>query len=211
MTTESMVSTPVGMARLWINEASHPRLRCVLGHGAGGGPRTADLQVLAERLPQIGVSVVRVEQPWHAAGKHIAPSPAMLDRAWLAVVQTLGQDLPLVVGGRSAGARVACRTATELAAIGVVALAFPLHPPGNPAKSRLDELAAAAELLPVLVMQGEHDSFGRPSEFPAGPYRLVRVRHADHSMKVAKAFDQQEALDTVATTVSEWLDQVMAT
>lgn len=205
MTTRSTVATPAGDARLWVDEADRPWLRCVLGHGAGGGPQARDLQALADRLPSIGVSVVRVEQPWRVAGKRVAQRPAVLDQAWLAAVGTLPRDLLLVVGGRSAGARVACRTAVALDAAAVVALAFPLHPPGKPERSRLDELVTAANALPVLVVQGERDSFGRPEEFPPGPHRLVNIAYADHGMSVPKAHDQGAASESVVDAVQSWL------
>ena len=207
MTTQVSVPTPLGEARLWTDEAKgdHLLLRCVLGHGAGAGPDVPDLAALARSLPSAGVSVVRIEQPWRVAGKRVAPAPPRLDEAWLAALEAVPRDVPLVVGGRSAGARVACRTAGILHAAGVLALSFPLHPPGKLERSRLDELSAAADLVPILVVQGERDPFGHPGEFPAGRYDLAPVPHADHSMKVAKAHDPQQALTTVVDAVIAWL------
>lgn len=204
MTRKRTVPTPAGKARLWFDDAERPRLRCVLGHGAGGGPEARDLAALAASLPVTGVSVIRVEQPWRLAGRKVAPRPAVLDEAWLAAVAAVPRDVPLVVGGRSAGARVACRTAASLGAAGVVALSFPLHLPGKPEQSRLPELAAAAEAMPVLVVQGERDTFGRPEEFPPGPHRLVVVPGADHGMKTPKTSGTR-ALDVVVDAVSSWL------
>lgn len=205
MTTRTRVPTPFGDARLWTDEATPARLRCVLGHGAGGGPDTRDLGMLAGRLPAVGVSVVRVEQPWRVSGGRVAPAPSRLDEAWLAALEAVPRDVPLVIGGRSAGARVACRTAAALEAAGVLALSFPLHPPGRPERSRLDELTAAAESVPTLVVQGERDPFGGPGEFPPGRYDLAVVPHADHGMKVAKIFDSEQTLETIADAVQTWL------
>ncbi|WP_203432760.1 alpha/beta family hydrolase [Jiangella asiatica] len=195
----------MGEAAFWVDEADEPSLRLVLGHGAGGGPKAADLDALAGRLPAEGVSVHRFEQPWRLAGKKVAPRPPALDEAWLAAVATLPRDVPLVLGGRSSGARVACRTAQQLDAVAVVALAFPLHLPGKPQNSRLPELAGAAEKLPVLVVQGERDSFGGPGEFPPGPHQLVTVSHADHGMRVTKGHEQGAAIDAVVDAVRSFL------
>lgn len=201
MTEYTTVTTPVGDARFWTDEADEPRARLVLGHGAGGGPDATDLRALAEQLPGAGVSVVRLEQPWRVAGKRVAPRPQTLDEAWLAALDVLERDVPMLVGGRSAGARVACRTAESTAAAGVVALSFPLHPPGKPERSRQDELLTAAAAVPTLVVQGERDTFGRPDEFPDGPYRLVPIGHADHGMAVPKAHDRRAATAAVVAAV----------
>lgn len=209
MSSQSLVPTPVGDARLWSDEAERPRLRLVLGHGASGGLHARDLTALTSSLPADGVSVVRVEQPFAVAGKRIGPRPPVLDEAWLAAVGTLPRDVPLVVGGRSAGARVACRTATALDAVAVVCLAFPLHLPGKPERSRLPELAGASAALPVLVVQGERDTFGRPEEFPPGPHQLITVAHAGHGMGVPKAHDQRAALDTVVGAVRTFLTDTL--
>lgn len=179
----------------------------MLGHGAGGGVHARDLTALAASLPGAGVTVVRVEQPWLVAGKRVAPAPAVLDRAWLPAVETIEPDGPLVLGGRSAGARVACRTAVALGAAGVICLAFPLHPPGKPERSRLDELTAAG--VPTLVVQGERDAFGRPAEFPRGPYELVAVPHADHGMSVPKSQSQQAATAAVVQAVRAWFGNAL--
>ena len=164
------IETPLGPARahLWTPSAS-ARGRIMLGHGAGGGIGAPDLVAARTAAVAAGWQVVLVEQPWRVAGKRIAPAPARLDIGWLAVAEALAKEGdevgPLVVGGRSAGARVACRTAAELGAVAVCCLAFPLHPPGRPEKSRAQELAApGAADLPVLVVQGQKDPFGVPSE-----------------------------------------------
>jgi predicted alpha/beta-hydrolase family hydrolase len=164
------IETPLGPARahLWAPQAA-PLGRIMLGHGAGGGIEAPDLVAVRKAAVAAGWQVVLVEQPWRVAGKRIAPAPARLDIGWLAVAEALAKEVdeagPLVVGGRSAGARVACRTAAELGAVAVCCLAFPLHPPGRPEKSRAEELAATgAAGLPVLVVQGEKDPFGVPGE-----------------------------------------------
>jgi uncharacterized protein len=183
----------------------------VLGHGAGGGVETPDLRALARVLPADGVTVVRVEQPWRVAGRKVAAPAQAPDRAWLAVVPTLGVTGRLVVGGRSAGARVACRTAVSLGADGCLALAFPLHPPGSE-KSRLGELTAAG--VPTLVVQGGRDPFGAADDFPgtlpAGTVVRV-VPHADHSFRVAKAapMTSQEAVGLVVDHTRRWLRGVL--
>ncbi|HEU0041682.1 MAG TPA: alpha/beta family hydrolase [Jiangellaceae bacterium] len=201
------VATPSGPARLWVDDATAPTCRLVLGHGAGGGPQARDLAALARALPDAGVTVVRVEQPWRVAGKRIAPRPPKLDEAWLAALAQVPRDLPLVVGGRSAGARVACRTARALGAVGVVALAFPLHLPGKPERSRIDELTGSG--VPTLIVQGERDTFGRPGEFPSDTPHLVSVPLADHSMAVSKTADPAEPLSVVVTAVTQWLHRLV--
>jgi len=204
------VPTPVGDAVLHVSAATAPVATLALGHGAGGGVDTPDLLVLARALPTSGITVVRVEQPWHVAGRKVVAPPPTLDRAWLAAVSALGVDHPLVLGGRSAGARVACRTAGELGAVGVVALAFPLHPPGRPEKTRLPELdLPSAGGLPVLVLQGTRDTFGGPLDVPAAPGRLVvPVEGGDHSFRVLKGGDQKGTLVRLVDVTRAWLTEV---
>ena len=172
------VDTPHGPARLTRLDAPDARAVLLLGHGAGGGIAAPDLVAAAEVAVAAAVSVVLVEQPYRVAGRR-APAPAgQLDAAWLAVVEHVRSDLPLIFGGRSSGARVACRNATAGGAIGVLCLAFPVHPPGKPEKDRLHELAAPT--VPVLVVQGERDPFGRPGPAPGREVVLLR---GDHSLK----------------------------
>lgn len=161
------VETPTGPARLHHHRATAPEHgTVVLGHGAGGGIGAVDLVALAEALPAAGWGVVLVEMPWRVAGKRMAPPPRRLDEGWLPVLEavTASSGGRLVVGGRSAGARVACRTAAQVGAHAVLALSFPLVPPGKgPEKSRIGELATPDEHgLPVLVVQGATDPFGSP-------------------------------------------------
>ena len=165
-----------GDARLVRDRSRHPVATLLLGHGAGGGVDARDLAALAAALPRNGISVVRVEQPWRVAGKKVAPRPEVLDECFVAAADKLRVRTPLVVGGRSAGARSAARTARELGASGYVALAFPLHPPGRPERSRLEELEAVT--VPTLVVQGERDPFGTSRGVPARPGADRRARRA---------------------------------
>ena len=154
----------------------------VLGHGAGGGVEAVDLQAVAEDVAAIGCATVLVEQPWRVAGRRLAPRPAVLDEAWIEALSAVRARGPVVVGGRSAGARVACRTGRQVGAVGVLALAFPLHPPGRPARSRAAELAECG--LPALVVQGTRDPFGSAAELGAAVpgIRVVEVTGGDHGL-----------------------------
>lgn len=205
MTDRRVIETPQGPARLVRRRSPRPRATLVLTHGAGRGIDAPDLAALAAGLPRRGISVALVEQPWRVAGRRIASRPEALDEGFVAVVNRLRPQTPMFVGGRSAGARVACRTGKALGAVGVVALAFPLHPPGRPEKSRVDELLGSE--LPTLVVQGERDSFGAPPEFPP-QQRLVGVPDADHSFKVPKraATTADQALGAVVDAVAAWVD-----
>ncbi|MDI5963825.1 alpha/beta hydrolase family protein [Streptantibioticus silvisoli] len=206
------MSTPVGDARItWHHAPRRPRAVVALGHGAGGGIDARDLVALAAVLPARGCTVALVEQPWRVAGRKIAPAPRTLDAAWSALWPSLtAPGLPVVAGGRSAGARVACRTAAGLGAVAVLALSFPLHPPGRPEASRAGELTAAADLLPVLVVQGGRDPFGRPEEFPAA-HRPVEVPGGDHGFAVPKRapVGQTEALALLTGAAADWLDRTL--
>jgi uncharacterized protein len=204
VTDERIVGTPHGEARIVAHRARRPTATLALGHGAGGGIEAVDLVALAARLPRQDINVFLIEQPWRRAGKKVAPAPKVLDEAWIATIGQLRIRTPLVVGGRSAGARVACRTASGLGASGVLALAFPLHPPGKPEKSRVAELQGTR--LPTLVVQGERDPFGTPEEFPPLTEMAV-VPDADHSFKVPKRAElsQQESLDLLVEAVLEWV------
>lgn len=177
------VATPVGIARvdLALPEGT-PAGLLVLGHGAGGGIDAPDLVAVAAEAVGAGLVVACVLQPYRVAGRRVPAPAGQLDAAWTAVVQALREELPrlpVATGGRSSGARVACRTASEVGAAAVLALAFPLHPPGRPERSRLAELEGVG--VPVLVVQGERDAFGTPAEFPAGT-RLVTVPGAEHAL-----------------------------
>lgn len=180
-----------GPGRLLVDAAADPSLVLLLGHGAGGGADVPDLVALARGLPGRGITVVRHLQPWRVAGRRIAGSPASLDRAWLAAVDVVRGEfpgIPLATGGHSAGARVACRTAVPTGTRAVLALSFPLHPPGRPASSRLGDLLVAR--VPVMVVQGERDPFGSGAEIraalaqapPGATIRVVDVPGAPHDL-----------------------------
>jgi predicted alpha/beta-hydrolase family hydrolase len=198
------LQTPHGPARAHLRLAADRGGALVLGHGAGGSVTAKDLTAVAGAAAGAGLSVVLVEQPYRVAGRR-SPAPAgHLDAAWIAVVSQLRdgplQGLPVVTGGRSSGARVACRTAGQTGAVGVLCLAFPLHPPQRKAaperQTRLPELEAVA--VPVLVVQGSSDPFGMP---PAGPSRTV--------VEVAGTHSLTSDLPAVAAAVADWLPGVV--
>ncbi|QUH04832.1 alpha/beta hydrolase [Saccharopolyspora erythraea] len=198
--TRVEVDTPHGPARAELHCAEEGRAALLLGHGAGGGISAPDLVAVTRAATAADVHVALVEQPYRVAGRR-APAPArQLDAAWLAVADDLGvrwfADLPLIFGGRSSGARVACRTAEAGEASAVLCLAFPLHPPGKPEKSRLGELDGVES--PVLVVQGERDSFGQPE--PSHNREVVLVP-GDHSLKADT--------DSVFRAAQEWLGRIL--
>jgi uncharacterized protein len=208
MTAVREVDTPLGPARAHVTEPAAAVATLVLGHGAGGGIESADLVAVTAAAADAGWRVVRVEQPWRVAGKRIAAAPPRLDEGWRSVLDDLrGADLvtgPLVFGGRSAGARVACRTAAELGASGVLALAFPLHPPGRPEKTRAPELTAVGR--PLVVVQGETDAFGTPAAVAAvlagQAHASVYAVPGDHALKTN--------VDVVAMAALSWLGEHIA-
>ena len=185
------LETPHGIARVRLEQAESPSA-VVLGHGAGGGIDSPDLKGAAGAARDAGLSVALVEQPYRVAGRRSPAPAAQLDAAWVSVVAQLPfGGLALIAGGRSSGGRVACRTAAEVGASAVLCLAFPVHPPGRPEKSRLDELDAVE--VPTLVVQGERDPFGLP---PPGPRRTVVTVAGTHSLRSS---------GTIAAVVSDWL------
>ena len=204
------VETPQGPGRLFVDPAKQPSSMLVLGHGAGGGVGALDLELLARSLPAVGTTVVRFEQPWHTAGRTVGAPPPKLDEAWCAaldwlVAQEWAQH-PLLVGGRSAGARVACRTASHTNPAAIVCLAFPLHLPGRPEKSRLAELLAPT--APRLILQGGRDSFGKPEEIRAaiGNARgisVVELPGADHAFRIARRRAKEEGADNASPSASD--------
>jgi uncharacterized protein len=200
MSAPVRIDTPHGPAQAHLHLADTPRAALVLGHGAGGGVGARDLVAVTEVAVAEAVSVALVEQPYLVAGRRAPAPPGQLDTAWTAVVEHLRgaelEGLPLIVGGRSLGARVACRTAAATQAVAVLCLAFPVHPPGRPEKSRLEELDAVT--LPTLVVQGESDPFGMPP--PAPNREVVRVA-GDHGLK--------KDLDAVAAAVESWLRRLV--
>ncbi|WP_372735822.1 alpha/beta family hydrolase [Nocardioides sp.] len=204
MSTEKQIETPHGPARLVTHRARQARGTLLLSHGAGNGIDTRDLTALATHLPKHGITVVLLEQPWKVAGRKVATAPPTLDDGLRAAVGAMRVSTPLVLGGRSAGARSAARSATGLGAAGCLALAFPLHPPGRPEKSRLPELQDAG--VPILVIQGERDPMGRPEEFP-DDLDLTVIPGADHGLKVPRSgpISQEEALAIIVESTLEWL------
>ncbi len=194
--TTFVVETPHGPARVHLHDAEAPHGALVLGHGAGGGVAAPDLAAAKDVALEEGFTVALVEQPYRVAGRR-SPAPAhQLDAAWIAVLERLRGDrlvgLPLVTGGRSSGARVACRTAETTRAAGVLCLAFPLHAPGRPESSRLPELDGVQ--VPVLVVQGAGDPFGMP---PPGEGRKVVAVRGNHSLRSDVA--------ALRAAVREWL------
>jgi len=207
------VDTAAGQAHVVLempSRTAHALL--VVGHGAGGDIEAPDLLALRNSALSRGIAVARVRQPYRVAGRR-APAPAaQLDAAWVSVVTALAECAgpfapyarrlrrrPVVVAGRSSGARVACRTAQAAGAAAVVALAFPLRPPGRPDRSRADELAVA---VPLLVVQGSRDAFGRPADFPSS-VRVIEVAGADHSLKAA-------GFRAVVGDIADWILQATA-
>jgi len=195
------VQTRHGEARVALGDSTGARGALILGHGAGGGVNAPDLQATARAAERANWAIGLVEQPYRVAGRR-APAPApRLDESWLDVIAALAGDpltgVPLVTGGRSSGARVACRTAAAAGVVGVVCLAFPLLPPGRAGsakrpQSRLDELDAVT--VPTLVVQGRQDRFGLP---PSGANRIVIAVAGDHSLRSAPA--------AVGEAVESWL------
>jgi uncharacterized protein len=215
--TVTAVDTPQGPGKLYVDPAEQPNSLLVLGHGAGGGVAAADLELLAKSLPAFGTTVVRFEQPWHTAGRTAGAPPPKLDEAWRAALGWLAEQEwaqhPLLVGGRSAGARVACRTASDTNPVAIVCLAFPLHLPGRPEKSRVAELLAPS--VPRLVLQGTKDSFGTPKEIrtaigTAEGIKLVELPGADHGYRIARSsdFTVADLRVTVVTEVSRFIAAV---
>jgi predicted alpha/beta-hydrolase family hydrolase len=208
------VDTPQGQARFFVDIADRPISILVLGHGAGGGVAAADLELLARRLPPLGITVARFEQPWRTAGRKVGAPPPRLDEAWITALRWLQEQewaqQPLVAGGRSAGARVACRTGSDTNAAGILCLAFPLHLPGQPEKSRLTELLTPRQ--PRLVVQGSKDSFGTAEELRAAIGKvagitLVELPGVGHSYRIAKSSAVEPATlhATLVTEVSRFI------
>ena len=177
------IETPHGPARAHVEEPEGAKGLLVLGHGAGGGVGAPDLVRAELEARKLGFATALVEQPYVVAGRKAPPPAAKADEAWIAVIagalrERLGDPAPLITGGRSFGARVACRTAAETGATAVLCLAFPEHPPGKPEKSRQDELDAVE--VPVLVVQGKSDPFGMPT---GGPGKEIVAVAGNHGLK----------------------------
>jgi predicted alpha/beta-hydrolase family hydrolase len=177
-----------------VHEVANARALLVLGHGAGGGVNAPDLQTATKGALSHDIEVVLVEQPYRVLGRRSPPPAPHLDTAWIAVVEQLRGDVPLIVGGRSSGARVACRTASDVGAVAVLCLAFPLIAPSG--ASRLNELDAVT--VPTLVVQGTRDRFGMP---PATKLRAVAEVSADHALKSDR--------EGVTNAIDAWLATVI--
>ncbi|MEU6562249.1 alpha/beta hydrolase family protein [Nocardia nova] len=191
------IETNAGVAEVEI-ESGGERFLLVLTHGSGGGVEAKDLLAVRDRAVALGGVVARVVQPYRVAGRRAPGSAVKQDAAWAEIIAELRKrvpDVPLVQGGRSNGARVACRTAVEVGAKGVLALSFPLHPPGKPEKTRREELLAASEHLDVVVINGERDPFGIPDAADAAEVKVVPGQ--PHSFRTG--------FDLIAGTVEPWL------
>jgi uncharacterized protein len=195
------IMTGSGAARVELDEVRDPAFLLVLTHGAGGGVGSADLLAARRAGLERGAVVARVLQPYRVRGARAPGSDARQDAAWLEVIAALRHrfpSMPLIQGGRSNGARVACRTAHDVGALGVVALAFPLHPPGHPERSRAAELSQAG--TKVLVINGERDPFGIPDSH--GAVRVVVLPGETHALS--------RKPELLASAVGAWLAEVMA-
>jgi len=194
------IETPHGPARVHVDAPRDPRGLIALGHGAGGGVGAPDLVRAELEARKAGLATALVEQPYRVAGRR-SPAPAKnLDAAWIAVIEELRvsvlADGPLITGGRSSGARVACRTAAHTDSDAVLCLAFPEHPPGKPEKSRQDELDALE--VPVLVVQGESDPFGMPT---GGGRREIVAIKGNHGLK--------SDLNGLGEAIAGWLARIL--
>jgi predicted alpha/beta-hydrolase family hydrolase len=189
-------------AQIRLPGSGRPRALLAIGHGAGGSVDAPDIAAVSRGCLDDGIAVAAITQPYRVAGKR-APAPAArLDAAWLIVIDALRADqllsgLPLIGAGRSSGARVACRTAGASGAVAVIALAFPLHPPGKPDATRLPELDGAG--VPVLVIQGDRDPFGQPRPAPRLKREVVLIEGADHRLA--------RDLATVASRCTQFIDR----
>ena len=199
------IMTASGPADVELEQPKRPGFLVVLTHGAGGLPDTGDVLAVRDAARALGAATALVTQPYRVRGGRAPGSAAKQDAAWVELVGALrrevGRDgaLPLVQCGRSNGARVACRTARPLGAAGVIALAFPLHPPGQPDKSRDQELRDAG--TSVLVINGDRDPFGVPE--PDDRTNVVVLAGETHALAKQTA--------VIGATVTDWLSELLAT
>ncbi|MBF6245033.1 MULTISPECIES: alpha/beta hydrolase family protein [Nocardia] len=192
------IETAAGDAEVEIDREAGDRFLLLLTHGSGGGVEAGDLLAVRDRAVALGGVVARVIQPYRVAGRRAPGSATVQDAAWLEIVSALREQAPgrpLIQGGRSNGARVACRTAVEADAKGVLALSFPLHPPGKPEKTRREELLAASAHTDVVVINGERDPFGIPDSADAAEVKVIPGQ--PHSFR--------SGFDLIARTVEPWL------
>lgn len=205
--SENLVPTPVGTASItWYPARGSARAVALLGHGSVTGIESADLQALAAALPPRGVTVALVTQPYRLEANPGAAGEASLDLAWTAVWPAAARPgVPVIAGGRSAGAQVACRTAAGLGALAVLALAYPLLGPGSPA-----ELLATGR--PTLVVQGGSDPFGRPGQFPPLPpgIEMVEIPSANHTFGTGTGIPRSTSMTRITAAVSPWIDRQLA-
>jgi hypothetical protein len=199
-----LVPTPVGKAGItWYPAHGPTRAVALLGHGNATGVEAADLQALAADLPRHGITVALVTQPYRMNRTRSGSDEPSLDAAWTAV-WPLAADLgvPVISGGRSAGSQVACRTAQQLGAHAVLALAYPLLGPGTP-----KELLATAR--PTLILQGTRDPFGRPDQFPALPpeIELIKIPDANHTFDTPGSVSRSTTMDLITRSTSQWIEQ----
>lgn len=208
VTNEQSISTPIGEARIaWSTPPGRVRAVAMLGHGSATGVESPDLQAIAGALPPRGIAVALVTQPYRLGGTRHGSDEPSLDVAWRHVwpaAAALG--VPVIAGGRSAGSQVACRTAKDLGAVGVLALSYPLLGPGSGR-----ELLSTD--LPVLIVQGGDDPYGRPDQFPPLPptMRLVTIPFANHTFGVpaSSGLDAGSTLSTIALNVASWTDELL--
>jgi hypothetical protein len=204
---EELVPTPAGAARVdWFPAPGQPRAVALLGHGTATGVEAADLQALAVVLPRHGIIVALVTQPYRVEGNPGVAGEAALDSAWKAVwPRAAGLGLPVISGGRSAGSQVACRTASELGALAVLALAYPLLGPGSPA-----ELLSTGR--PTLIIQGGSDPSGRPAQFPPLPpdYELVEIPAANHMFATGTGASRPAPLERLTSAATTWIDRQLS-
>jgi predicted alpha/beta-hydrolase family hydrolase len=194
------ILTGYGLARAQLDEVGPAAFLMALTHGAGGGVDSPDLLAVRDAGLRLGGAVARVVQPYRARGARAPGSSVRQDAAWLEIIEELRQrypGIPLVQGGRSNGARLACRTALDAGARAVVALAFPLHPPGRPERSRAEELRGAG--VDVLVVNGSRDPFGVPDSADAA--KVVVLAGQTHGLSGNPA--------AVGQAVESWLREVL--
>ncbi|MGW5453488.1 alpha/beta hydrolase family protein [Nocardia sp. NPDC003979] len=190
------IETSAGPAEIELDEVTDPAFLLVMTHGAGGGVDAKDILTVRDSALAAGAAVARVVQPYRVAGRRAPGNAVAQDQAWVEIVTALRDRFPgvsLVQGGRSNGARVACRTAVELGARGVIALSFPLHPPGKPEKSRREELVSVGDAQ-VVVINGGSDPFGIPDPADAAEVRVIPKQ--PHSFRTG--------FDVIAATVQPW-------
>ncbi|QLY30865.1 alpha/beta family hydrolase [Nocardia huaxiensis] len=195
------IDTSAGPAEVEIDRPGKkkPKFLLVLTHGSGGGVDAKDLLAVRDSAVELGGAVALVTQPYRVAGRRAPGKADVQDAAWLEIIAALRQEFtktPLIQGGRSNGARVACRTAREAGARGVLALSFPLHPPGKPEKSRREELLAPGD-IEVLVINGSRDPFGIPDAADAAEVHVVQ----------GQAHSYRAGFDEIAGAAMPWLSR----